>query len=149
MHFALELRAASCRAPLCKPRLEALANVVQKRVCRQELRQILGHQPRRDNVETRLLEARRFRHRLDRASQHDCSRRAAFDIVLIERLNTTHPDTDPSRCAWCGKSETPVGTLLRIGVGARHAWLHGLLASWRKRGLKPPSRRWQLWGSAL
>jgi hypothetical protein len=25
--------------------------------------------------------------------------RAAFDIVLIERLNTTHPDTDPSRCA--------------------------------------------------
>ena len=25
--------------------------------------------------------------------------RAAFDIVLIERLNTTHPDTDPSRGA--------------------------------------------------
>ena len=38
--------------------------------------------------------------------------RAAFDIVLIERLNTTHPDTDPSSCAWCGKSGTPDGTLL-------------------------------------
>ena len=44
---------------------------------------------------------------------------AAFDIVLIERLNTTHPDTDPSRCARFGKSETPDGTLLPIGVGAR------------------------------
>ena len=29
--------------------------------------------------------------------------RAAFDIVLVERLNATHPDTDPNRCAWCGR----------------------------------------------
>ena len=41
--------------------------------------------------------------------------RAAFDIVLTERPNTTHPDTDPSRCAWCGKSETPDGTLTADG----------------------------------
>jgi hypothetical protein len=50
--------------------------------------------------------------------------RAAFDIVLVEFLNTTHPDTDPSRCAQCGRAETPDATLLPIGVGARHAWLH-------------------------
>jgi hypothetical protein len=48
--------------------------------------------------------------------------RAVFDIVLTERLNTTPPDTDPSRCAWCGKSETPDGTLPLV-VGTRHVWL--------------------------
>jgi hypothetical protein len=25
--------------------------------------------------------------------------RVAFEIVLVEHLNATHPDTDPSRCA--------------------------------------------------
>jgi hypothetical protein len=25
--------------------------------------------------------------------------RAAFDIILVEFLNATHPDTDPGRCA--------------------------------------------------
>jgi hypothetical protein len=49
---------------------------------------------------------------------------AAFDIVLVEFLNATHPDTDPSRCARCGQPETPGGVLLPIGVGERHAWLH-------------------------
>jgi hypothetical protein len=36
----------------------------------------------------------------------------------------TPPDTDPSRCAWCDRAETPDATLLPIGVGLRHAWLH-------------------------
>jgi len=60
--------------------------------------------------------------------------RAAFDIVLIERLNTTHPDNRPEPgCAWCGKSETPDGTLLPIGVGTRHVWLHpDCWAPWRE-----------------
>ena len=60
--------------------------------------------------------------------------RAAFEIVLVEFLNATHPDTDPSRCAWCGKPETPADVLLPIGVGARHAWLHDRCwAPWRER----------------
>ena len=59
--------------------------------------------------------------------------RAAFDIVLVEFLNRTHPDTDPNRCAWCGKRETPDAILLPMGVGARHAWLHsGCCAPWRE-----------------
>ena len=59
--------------------------------------------------------------------------RAAFDIVLVEFLNATHPDTDPLRCAWCGKPETAGAVLLPIGVGARHAWLHsGCWAPWRE-----------------
>jgi hypothetical protein len=60
--------------------------------------------------------------------------RAAFDMVLVEFLNATHPDTDPNRCAWCGKSETPDTTLLPIGVGIRHAWLHpDCWEAWRAR----------------
>jgi hypothetical protein len=60
--------------------------------------------------------------------------RAAFDIVLVERLNATHPDTDPNRCAWCGRAETPSDALLPIGVGARHAWLHrDCWDRWRER----------------
>jgi hypothetical protein len=58
--------------------------------------------------------------------------RAAFDIVLVEFLNATHPNTDPNRCAACGRPETPGGVLLPIGVGARHAWLHDCCwAEWR------------------
>jgi hypothetical protein len=60
--------------------------------------------------------------------------RAAFDIVLAEFLNRTHPDTDPNRCAYCRRLETPDSTLLPFGVGLRHAWLHDdCWASWRAR----------------
>jgi hypothetical protein len=50
--------------------------------------------------------------------------RVAFDIVLVEFLNATHPDTDPNRCAWCGAPEEQSDILLPFGVGERHAWLH-------------------------
>jgi hypothetical protein len=57
--------------------------------------------------------------------------REAFDIVLVEFLNATHPDTDPNLCARCGP-ETSDATLLPIGWGERHAWLHsGCLDPWR------------------
>jgi hypothetical protein len=50
--------------------------------------------------------------------------RVAFQIILVEFLNRTYPDTSPDRCAWCGKPETRGDVLLPMGVGARHAWLH-------------------------
>jgi hypothetical protein len=57
--------------------------------------------------------------------------RAAFDIVHIEFVNASHPDTDPNRCCHCGKSEAPSDPLLPIGV-ERHAWLHSdCWAPWR------------------
>jgi hypothetical protein len=57
--------------------------------------------------------------------------RAAYDIVVVEFLNATHPDTDPNRCAWCGRAETPGGVLLPFGVGP-HAWMHSdCWESWR------------------
>jgi hypothetical protein len=60
--------------------------------------------------------------------------RAAYEIVLVEFLNATHPDTDPNRCAYCGKRETPDATLLPIGIGVRHAWLHwDCWTPWRTR----------------
>ena len=59
--------------------------------------------------------------------------RAAYDIVLTERLNATHPDTDPNRCAHCGQTETQSNILLPIGVGDRHALLHSdCWEPWRK-----------------
>jgi hypothetical protein len=61
------------------------------------------------------------------------AKRAAFDIVLVEFLNATHRDTDPNRCAWCSKPETPGAVLLPIGVGP-HSWLHsGCWTPWRER----------------
>jgi hypothetical protein len=60
--------------------------------------------------------------------------RAAFETVLINRLNAIHPDTDPSRCAHCARPETPDATLLPVGWGERHAWLHDACwAPWRER----------------
>jgi hypothetical protein len=59
--------------------------------------------------------------------------RAAFDNLLVEQLNATHPDTDPNRCAHCGRLETLDATLLPIGWGIRHAWLHDdCWAAWRE-----------------
>jgi hypothetical protein len=50
--------------------------------------------------------------------------REAYNAVLTEYLNETHPNTDPNRCAHCGKLEMPDETLQPIGWGDRHAWLH-------------------------
>jgi hypothetical protein len=50
--------------------------------------------------------------------------RIAFENLVTERLNATHPNTDPNRCAHCGGPETSAATLKPIGWGARHAWLH-------------------------
>jgi hypothetical protein len=59
--------------------------------------------------------------------------RAAYDIVLVEFLNATHPNTDPSRCAHCRRAETPREVLLPIGVGP-HSWLHpNCWTPWRER----------------
>jgi hypothetical protein len=59
--------------------------------------------------------------------------RVACEMVLVERLNAAHPDTDPNRCAHCGRSETPDAILLPMGVGVRHAWLHSdCWATWRE-----------------
>ena len=60
--------------------------------------------------------------------------RAAYDIVLVEFLNATHPDTDPSRCACCGRAETPRDSPAANRRGCRHAWLHpNCWAPWRER----------------
>jgi hypothetical protein len=57
--------------------------------------------------------------------------RVAFEIVLVEHLNATHPDTPPGRCAHCSRAETPDAPLLPIGC-ARHTWLHGgCWTAWR------------------
>jgi hypothetical protein len=60
--------------------------------------------------------------------------REAFQHVVVEFLNRTHPNADPNRCALCGKTETPDAVLLPYGVGERHAWLHrGCWDPWRER----------------
>jgi hypothetical protein len=50
--------------------------------------------------------------------------RATYEATLIERLNSTYPNTDPNRCAHCGRLETKDLTLLPIGWGEKHTWLH-------------------------
>lgn len=50
--------------------------------------------------------------------------RAAFENLLVAHLNRTFSDTRSDRCACCGRAEEPSSTLLPIGVGIRHAWLH-------------------------
>jgi hypothetical protein len=64
--------------------------------------------------------------------------REAIQHILIEYLNATHPDTDPTRCGHCDDPETSDATLQPIGWGDRHAWLHsGCLDPWRaQRRLK-------------
>jgi hypothetical protein len=64
-------------------------------------------------------------------TRHDAEREA-FRHLMVEYLNATHPNTDPTRCAHCIKTETPDATLLPFGWGEGHAWLHrDCWASWR------------------
>ena len=49
---------------------------------------------------------------------------AAFENILVAHLNRTFSDTRSDRCAHCGRAEEPSSTLLPIGVGVRHTWLH-------------------------
>jgi hypothetical protein len=56
----------------------------------------------------------------------------AFENAIVAHLNATHPSSDPSRCAQCGKPETRDSVLLPIGAGNMHAWLHSdCWAPWR------------------
>ena len=58
--------------------------------------------------------------------------RVAYDIVVVDFLNATRPDTDPNRCAWCRQPETPSNILLPFGVST-HVWLHDLCwTPWRE-----------------
>jgi hypothetical protein len=58
----------------------------------------------------------------------------AFENLVTERLNATHPDTPSDRCDYCSLAETQDSVLLPIGAGSRHAWLHGhCWAPWRER----------------
>jgi hypothetical protein len=57
-----------------------------------------------------------------------------FENTVIEFFNATHPDTDPNRCAHCGRPETPNSVLRPIGAGARHVWLHSdCVTLWREQ----------------
>lgn len=60
--------------------------------------------------------------------------RVAFENILVAHLNRTLSDTRSDRCAYCGRAEEPSSTLLPIGVGVRHAWLHrDCWEAWRER----------------
>jgi hypothetical protein len=64
-------------------------------------------------------------------TRHDAEREA-FRHLMVEYLNETHPNTDPTHCAHCSKTETPDATLLPLGWGERHAWLYrGCWEAWR------------------
>jgi hypothetical protein len=60
--------------------------------------------------------------------------RAAFENVLVGRLNSTFPrNRDPNVCAHCGRRETPDALFIPLGVGP-HAWVHRPCADlWRAR----------------
>ena len=59
--------------------------------------------------------------------------RVAFANTVTAFLDAGHPNTDPDRCAHCGGSEAPDATLLPIGWGVRHTWLHSdCWAAWRE-----------------
>jgi hypothetical protein len=60
--------------------------------------------------------------------------RVALAHVVVEYLDSKYANTDPTRCAWCGKRDAPDQTLLPMGVGERHAWLHSICVEpWRAR----------------
>ena len=49
--------------------------------------------------------------------------RVAFANTVTAFLDANRPDTDPTRCAHCGLSESP-NDLRPMGGGVRHSWVH-------------------------
>jgi hypothetical protein len=88
-------------------------------------------------------ESDRWRHALDenvetivkiRGLTRPDAEREAFQHVVVEYSNETHPNSDPTRCGRCGGPETPDATLLPFGWGERPVWLHGdCWGPWRAR----------------
>jgi hypothetical protein len=93
----------------------------------------LNPPPPPPSVERQAFEAAVARVVWIRGLSHLQAERAAYEIVLVERLNATHPDTPPNRCAHCSRLEASSAALKPIGWGARHAWLHDdCWAAWRE-----------------
>jgi hypothetical protein len=60
--------------------------------------------------------------------------REAFRHVMIEYSSETHRDSNPLRCAFCGRPQALGAPLLPSGWGARHTWLHSACwDAWRAR----------------
>jgi hypothetical protein len=80
--------------------------------------------------------------------------REGFEHLMVEYLDSTHPNTDPTRCGHCGDPEPSAATLLPVGWGERHAWLHQRCwVPWRERRVlcvKFSKRRsWVGWSKRL
>ena len=76
-----------------------------------------------DRWRRRLAEKIETFMRMRALSRHEAEYEA-FQHLVVERLNATHPNTDHRSCAECGGRETAAAQLLPFGVGDRHAWLH-------------------------
>jgi hypothetical protein len=58
----------------------------------------------------------------------------AFQHIVTEYLNQTHPNTDPCVCVHCRGPDLPLTPILPFGVGDSHTWLHSdCWVPWRKR----------------
>jgi hypothetical protein len=58
----------------------------------------------------------------------------AFQHLVVEYSNATHPNTDPHVCAHCRGPDLPLTPVVPIGVDPNHAWLHrGCIEPWRKK----------------
>ena len=72
--------------------------------------------------------------------------KVAFENTVTAFLDATHPDTDPSRCAHCGRPRRLTPSLLPIGVGrtthgcTRIAGLRGANSVEARRSLRWPRR---------
>ena len=60
-----------------------------------------------------------YDHELPRAE----AERRALECTIVEWLNRNPEPSDPGKCAWCEKSETPGAVVVPCGT-EDHTWLH-------------------------
>jgi hypothetical protein len=76
-----------------------------------------------DRWRRRLAEKTETLMRMRALSFHEAEREA-FQHLVVEHLNATHPNTDHRICAYCRGPDLPLTPTLPIGVDPNHTWLH-------------------------
>jgi hypothetical protein len=78
-----------------------------------------------------------------RGMPRDDAEREAFPHLLTDYLNATYPNTDSTRCVWCGKLEAPDQCCQSASAFVKHGCTRFALSHGARGAARLLSRNWR------